>query len=151
MTGKAVGVLLALVSASGQVVVEAQPAGNSSRVGVLTPIAGPGPGQASPLLDALRDELWTLGYVEGRNLVLERRYAESRLERFSELARARMDLIVTAGSQASLAAKAATTSVPIVRVGVADPVEIGLVASLARPGGWLRSRASLCMVSVWRD
>jgi hypothetical protein len=82
------------------------PAGKSSRVWFLTPIAAPGPGQASPLLDASRDELQTLGYAEGRNLVLGRRYAESRLDRLpelaGELARARMDLIVTARSQASV-------------------------------------------------
>lgn len=131
--------VLVLVVVSVQVTAEAQPAGNAFRVGLLTPLAAPGPGQTSPLDDALTDGLRTLGYAEGRNLVLERRYAETRPERLPELAaelvRARVDLIVTVGSQASRAARATTSSVPIVMVGVADPVEIGLVANLARPGG----------------
>jgi len=116
----------------------AQQRGKAFRVGFLTPLAAQDPGQA-PLLDAMRDELRRLGYMEGQTLFLERRHAESRLERLpelaSDLARAPMDLIVTVGSQATRAARAATSSVPIVMVGVADPVEIGLVASLARPGG----------------
>jgi putative ABC transport system substrate-binding protein len=87
----------------------------------------------------LTDGLRTLGYVEGRDLVLEQRHGETHPERLSKLAaelvRAHVDLIVAAGSQASLAAKTITSNVPIVMVGVADPVEIGLVANLARPGG----------------
>ena len=138
MTGKALAVLVVLASVSMDVAVEAQQTGKVARVGFLTPLAASDPRQAS-LLDALHDELRTLGYLEGRNLVIERRYAESRLERLPELAgeliRVPMDLILTVGSQASRAAKAATSSVPIVMVGVADPVEIGLVSSLARPGG----------------
>jgi len=139
MIGNVFAVLLVLVTVAVHVPAEAQPAGKASRVGLLTPLAAPGPGQASPLLDALTDGLRALGYVEGRNLLLERRYAETHPERLPELAaelvRARVDLLVTAGSQASRAAKAATSSVPIVMVGVADPVEIGLVANLACPGG----------------
>jgi putative ABC transport system substrate-binding protein len=80
MTGKAFAVLLALASVSMHVVVEAQQTGKAARVGFLTPLAASDPRQAS-LLDALRDELRTLGYMEGRNLLLERRYAEGRLER----------------------------------------------------------------------
>jgi putative ABC transport system substrate-binding protein len=138
MRGKAFAVLLVVASVSIHVAVEAQQTGKVARVGFLSPLAAMSPGQTA-LLDALRDELRTLGYAEGRNLFLERKYAESRLERLPELAgelvRAPVDLIVTVGSQASRAAKGATSSVPIVMVGVADPVEIGLVTSLARPGG----------------
>ena len=80
-----------------------------------------------------------LGYVEGQNLVLEYRGAEGRLERLpnlaAELVQLKPDVIVTQGTPAALAAKHATTTIPIVLVGVADPVGSGLVASLAQPGG----------------
>jgi putative ABC transport system substrate-binding protein len=80
-----------------------------------------------------------LGYVEGQNLVLEYRGAEGQHERFpdfaAELVRLKVDVIVTQGTPAALAAKHATTTIPIVMVGVGDPVGSGLVASLARPGG----------------
>jgi putative ABC transport system substrate-binding protein len=137
MIGKVCAVLLVISSV--QLAAEAQPVGKAARVGLLTPLTAPSPGQASRLIEALTDGLRGLGYVEGRNLVLEQRHAETKPERLRELAaellRAPVDLIVTVGSQASRAAKATTSSVPIVMVGVADPVEIGLVANLARPGG----------------
>ena len=84
---------------------------------------------------ALRD----LGYIEGRNLVLERRSAEGQFERFGDivagLVRLKVDVIMTGGNPPARAAKAVTTTVPIVAVAVADPVADGLVQSLARPGG----------------
>ena len=123
---------------AGPLVAEAQPAGKVFRVGFLTPGAAADSRHAL-LLDALRDGLRGLGYVEGRNLILERRYAENRPERLPELAtnlaRTQRDLIVAVGSQASQAAQQATAALPIVMVGVGDPVAVGLVASLARPGG----------------
>ncbi|HUK64753.1 MAG TPA: ABC transporter substrate-binding protein, partial [Dongiaceae bacterium] len=86
-------------------------------------------------VDGLREH----GYVEGQNLAVESRFAEGRFERLpalaADLVRVRCDVIVAVVTQASVAARDATTSVPIVMIGVADPVAAGLVASLARPGG----------------
>jgi putative ABC transport system substrate-binding protein len=85
------------------------------------------------------DRLRELGWIEGKNIVFEPRYAENRLNRLpalaEELVRLDVDLIVTVGTLAPLAAKQATTSIPIVMVNAGDPVGSGLVASLARPGG----------------
>ena len=88
-----------------------------------------------PFTQGLRE----LGYVEGRNLVIEWRSAEGKSGRLealaAELARLKVDVLATAGTPASLAAQKATTTIPIVMVSVADPVGNGLVKSLARPGG----------------
>jgi putative tryptophan/tyrosine transport system substrate-binding protein len=101
--------------------------------------AGPAsvPGGASELF--LR-ELGRLGYVNGKNVAIEYRYATNKLDRLPELAdelvRLKVDLLVTGGSNAALAAKNATTTIPIVFYNVAsDPVTVGLVESLAQPGG----------------
>jgi putative ABC transport system substrate-binding protein len=83
-------------------------------------------------------KLRSLGYVEGRNLLIESRYADARYERLpqlvAELVRLRVDVIFAYGSPGSLAAKDASTTIPIVFAGVADPLEIGLVAALSTPG-----------------
>ena len=85
-----------------------------------------------------RDGLRDLGYVEGKNIVIKRRWAEGKYERFpsliAELIASKVDLIVTAGTPASLAVKKATMSIPLVMIAVGDPVATRLVASLARPG-----------------
>jgi putative ABC transport system substrate-binding protein len=87
----------------------------------------------------LRQTLHELGWVEGQNLVVEQRFAEGRLDRLpalaDELVRLEMEVIVALGTSAALAAKRATGSIPIVMGGVGDPVGVGLVAGLARPGG----------------
>jgi putative ABC transport system substrate-binding protein len=89
----------------------------------------------SVFFDALRD----LGWVEGKNIVVEDRYAEDQLDRLPEMAaelvRLNVDVIVTVGTLAPLAAKRATTTIPIVMISAGDPVGSGLVASLAQPGG----------------
>ncbi len=89
----------------------------------------------TPFREGLRD----LGYVEGRTLVIEYRWAEGKYERFpaliAELVAARVEVIVTAGTPASLAVKKAAPSIPLVMVAVGDPIGVGLAASLARPGG----------------
>jgi putative ABC transport system substrate-binding protein len=105
------------------------------RVGVLEQGSPPLANRPSPFRRTLQD----LGYVEGRNVVLDRRWAEGENERFprlaTELVALKPDVIVADSTPAALAAKRATTAIPIVMVNVSDPVGTGLVASLARPGG----------------
>ncbi len=90
-------------------------------------------------VDALRAGLRDLGYVEGKNIVIEFRWADGKNDRLPELAaelvRLKVDVLVTHAVPATRAAKQATTTIPIVTAAVADPVALGLVASLARPGG----------------
>jgi len=116
----------------------APPGARLYRVGVLR--AGSAPiSPAEPQQVALPKALAELGYAEGRNLVIERRHADNDLARLPGLARelvlARVDAIVAVGSSAVAAAKGASASVPIVMFGNFDPVALGLVADLARPGG----------------
>ena len=91
------------------------------------------------MYDALFKCLGELGYVEGQNIIIERRYAEGRAERFQEFAREmvqlKADLIIVTTTPAALAAKNATTTIPIIIPHAIDPVGAGLVASLAHPGG----------------
>ena len=92
------------------------------------------------LVEAFRQEVSKLGWIEGKNLTIDYRFAENKgTERLAELAadlvRLKVDLIVVAGAAAALAAKSATTTIPIVMTSAEDPVARGLVASLARPGG----------------
>jgi putative ABC transport system substrate-binding protein len=98
-------------------------------------------------LDAFRQGLRELGYVEGRNLIIEYRSADGRSERFAalatELVGLKVDLIVTRGTPASLAAKNATRTIPVIMANAGDPVDSGLVASLARPGGNVTGLSSL--------
>ncbi len=113
-----------------------QPLAKAARVGLLmttTPVA------ASHIVVAFADGLRMLGYIEGKNLVLDYRWAEGRPERFdglvAELVRQRVDVIVASSQAAALAAKRGTTTIPIVMLNATDPVEAALVSSLARPGG----------------
>ncbi|MBI3327700.1 MAG: ABC transporter substrate-binding protein [Nitrospinae bacterium] len=115
----------------------AAPAGKVHRIGFL--LAGPAPSEAewqrSPFLRELRE----LGYVEGQNITIERRYAEGNIERLAtfaaELVRINVDLIVVGGNTLAEAAKQASSSIPIVVTSGIDLVDTGLIASLARPGG----------------
>lgn len=104
-------------------------------------------GMPSPAWDAFRDALAALGYAEGRNLAVEPRWSEGRAERFPELAAqlidARVNVLVAAGNAAALAARDATSTVPVVFIGVGDPVANGVVDNLARPGGNLTGIANL--------
>ena len=122
---------------------QAQPAGKVSRIGFLF-YGAPGP---SPELEAFRQGLRDLGYIEGQNISLEYRFANGRVGRLPELAaelvRLDLDVVVTPGTPASLAAKKATSTIPIVFAGVADAVGTGLVASLARPGGNVTGSTSI--------
>jgi ABC-type uncharacterized transport system substrate-binding protein len=110
---------------------------SSVRIGYLA-LVPPGPGTV-PIWSAFVGRLADLGWVEGRNLTLEPRYANGRAERLpalaDELVGLRVNLIVASGISAVLAAKRATATIPIVIAGASDPVGFGLVQSLAHPGG----------------
>src|SRR5262249_13028341 len=114
---------------------EAQQAGKLWRIGVLSPGA---PGHSAPL-EAFRQGLRDLGYVEGRNTIIDERFAEDRTEQLTasarDLVQARVNVIFAINTPAALAAKNATTAIPIVVTRVSDPIGAGLVASLAQPGG----------------
>jgi putative ABC transport system substrate-binding protein len=119
--------------------VVAQEARKIPRVGVLWP-DGPETDERQSTTTALLRALRELGHLEAKNIAFEIRYGQGRSERVRELAaelvRSKVDIIVTSGIQATRAAKNATTTVPIIMIGVgADPVEAGFVESLARPGG----------------
>jgi len=117
---------------------EAQ-AGKVPTIGVLVYAAAPPPGKSNQLVDAFRGGLRDLGYVEGRNVTLEYRWAGGSDQRAAELAadlvRLNVAVIVSTGTPATRIAKAATTTIPIVMTAVGDPVGSGVVTSLARPGG----------------
>ena len=115
---------------------DAQQAAKVPRIGFL--------GNSTAALEAnlvgpFREGLRELGYVEGRNILIEYRWAEGKNERLpaliAELIALKVDVIVTAGTPAALAVKKATTSIPLVMAAAGDPIGVGLVASLARPGG----------------
>ena len=99
------------------------------------------------LVDAFRQELGKLGWIEGKNIAFEFRFSEQNSERLPELAadlvRLKVDLIVVTGGQVPLTAKKATSTIPIVMASGSDPVASGLVASLARPGGNITGLTSL--------
>jgi putative ABC transport system substrate-binding protein len=115
---------------------DAQQAGKIPRIGFLDNSTASG---IAVLLEAFRQELSKLGWIEGKNITIEYRFAEHKNERLPELAaelvRLKVDLIVTSGGPTPLAAKKATSTIPIVMTSSADPVGAGLVTSLARPGG----------------
>jgi ABC-type uncharacterized transport system substrate-binding protein len=115
---------------------DAQQARKLHRIGFLAFGSSSG---ASSSLEAFQKGLGEKGYVEGRNLSIEYRWAEGRQDRLpglaNELVRNKVDIIMTSGMSAALAAKNATNTIPILFVGAADPVGWGLVTSLAQPGG----------------
>ncbi|MEK7362340.1 MAG: ABC transporter substrate-binding protein, partial [candidate division NC10 bacterium] len=134
----ALGILLAPLAT------QAQQAGKVHRIGFL--------GNSTAALEAnlvgpFREGLRDLGYVEGQNILIEYRWADGKYERFpaliAELIALKVDVIVTAGTPATLAVKKATTSVPLVMVAVGDPVGTGIVASLNRPGGNITGLTSI--------
>src|SRR5712691_1482385 len=114
----------------------AQPAGGTVTIGYL---GNASPSLESTLVDAFREGLRQLGYVEGQHFVIRYRWAEGQQERHAVLARElvglKPDILLTAGTPGTLAAKQATQSIPIVTALAGDPVEAGLVSSLAQPGG----------------
>ena len=122
----------------------AQQPGKIFRIGFLDNSTASG---MAVLVEAFRQELSKLGWSEGKNIAIEYRFAEGKNDRLPELAaelvRRKVDLIVVASGPSALAAKSATTSIPIVMTSHADPVAAGLVASLSRPGGNVTGLASL--------
>ena len=122
---------------------EAQQAAKLPRIGLLALNPAAGPHLPEAFLQGLRD----LGYVEGRNVVIESRSAEGKPERFpalaAELLALKVDVIVARTTPAALAAKQATRAIPIVFAVVGDPITDGLVTSLARPGGNITGLSAL--------
>jgi putative ABC transport system substrate-binding protein len=122
----------------------AQQTGKVFRIGILDPSTASG---SAVFWEALRQELSKLGWIEGKNIAIENRFAELKPGRGPELAadlvRLKVDLIVVAGTPSALAAKKTTTAIPIVMINIPDPVGLGLVASLARPGGNVTGLAGL--------
>jgi ABC-type uncharacterized transport system substrate-binding protein len=139
------GILLALFAAP--LAAGAQPQGTVYRIGWLV--------NTPPAKDTVSERFFGVfvqglreaGWVEGKNMIIEGRYSDGRMERFpdlaAELVRLNVDVIVASGVPATRAAKQATTTIPIVAMGVSDPVGLGLVASLARPGGNITGSATL--------
>jgi putative ABC transport system substrate-binding protein len=137
--------LLATLFLANVSLADAQQAGKVSRIGFLDNSTASG---SAVLVEAFRQELSKLGWIEGKNLTIEYRFAEQKGERLPELTadlvRLKVDLIVASGgTPSSLAAKSATTTIPIVMTNPGDPVGSGLVASLGRPGGNVTGLSSL--------
>jgi putative ABC transport system substrate-binding protein len=134
------GALLLALSVSAH----AQQTGKIFRIGFLDSSTASG---MAVLIDAFRQEMSKLGWIEGKNIIIEYRFAEGKGDRMPELAAdlvgLKVDLIVTTGGPAASAAKGSTTTTPIVITSSVDPVGEGLVASLARPGGNVTGLSSL--------
>jgi putative ABC transport system substrate-binding protein len=144
MSRKLIFLFLAFSTVISVNVATAQQPKKVSRIGFLSPQAR----TSSPnLTEAFLQGLRELGYVDGQNIAIEYRWAEGKFERLPELAadlvRLKVDVLATAVTQASLAAKSATLTIPIVIIAVSDPVEAGLIASLARPGANITGTSSM--------
>jgi putative tryptophan/tyrosine transport system substrate-binding protein len=126
------------------VMAQAQQPGKIFRIGFLDPSTASG---TAVMVDAFRQELSKHGWIEGKNITIDYRFAEQKSERLPELAaelvRLKVDLIVTTGDGPTFGAKKATTTIPIVMTTSSDPVAQGLVASLARPGSNVTGLSSL--------
>jgi ABC-type uncharacterized transport system substrate-binding protein len=129
-------ILVATLALVFGVTADAQQPGKIFRIGYLDPSTA---AARATLLKAFRQEMGKLGWIEGKNIAIEYRFSEQKSERLAELAaelvQLKVDLIVTSGGNTPLAAKNATTTIPIVMTNSVDPVGAGVVASLARPGG----------------
>jgi len=142
---KLVGIVTLIVTfALFGAVAQAQQPAKVPRIGFLS---GVSPSAVSSRTEAFRRGLRELGYVEGKNVIIEWRYAEGKRERVGDLAaelvRLKVDVIVTAGAGSTRSAKEATATIPIVMAQVNDPVGTGLVANLARPGGNITGQSAM--------
>jgi putative tryptophan/tyrosine transport system substrate-binding protein len=131
-----VAVLATAVFVAGSLEIRAQPAVKVHRIGIVSPLeASPEP----PTVRAFRQALRALGHVEGKNVIVDARFAEGRPERFpelfAELIERKVDVLVTGSTLGAVAAKRATATIPIVFAGIFDAAASGIVTSLARPGG----------------
>ena len=140
--GAVPSILIAVVLLAVAAIVEAQQPKKVPRIGYLF-ASSPSPSAG----EGFRQGLAELGYVEGKNIIIEYRFAEVRFDRLpalaAELVRLKVDVIVTGGPPSTRAAKEATVTIPIVMTQVGDPVGSGFVASLARPGGNITGLSSL--------
>ena len=136
--------LLATLFLANVSLANAQQTGKIFRIGILDGSTASG---SAVLLEAFRQEMSKLGWIEGKSITFEYRFAEQKNEHLPELAaelvRLKVDLIVVASRPTALAAKSATATIPIVMTNVGDPVGAGLIASLARPGGNVTGFSSL--------
>ena len=136
--------LLAVLVLTSFNLADAQQLTKVPRIGYLVAVS---PSVVAARIEAFRQGLRELSYVEGKNIVIETRYAEGKLDRLpalaAELVRLKVDIIVTAGGQATRAAKEATSTIPIIMTNDADPVGSGFVASLSRPGGNITGLSTL--------
>ena len=134
VTRLATAVILLLLAAP--LAAEAQPTGKVYRIGLILTAT---PNEAGHLVKALDEGLRELGYVEGRNVVFERRFAEGRQERLpalaAQLVQLKVDVLVTGSNPVIAAVKKVTATIPVVMAVSRDPVGVGFIASLARPGG----------------
>jgi putative ABC transport system substrate-binding protein len=134
MNKKIVSFVLAAFIMLGACRANAQPAEKVHRIGIVSAAS-----EVPQFFEAFRQRLLELGHVEGKNISFERRYAAGDLDRLpgfaAELVKEQVDVILAVTVPAVLAAKKATTTVPIIMYGVPDPVGIGLVDSLSSPGG----------------
>jgi len=135
MRKKTIFWVLTIALLASATVATAQQSARIPRIGFL----GSDPTAVAARIEALRQGLRELGYFEGKNILIDYRYAEDKLDRFpalaAELVRLKVDVIVTGGPGSTRSAKEATTTIPIVMAQDTDPVATGFVASLARPGG----------------
>jgi putative ABC transport system substrate-binding protein len=140
---KWLGALLCLIVMAERVALAQQPK-KFPRIGYLIAVS---PSASANRIQAFRQGLRELGYVEGSNILIEYRYAEGKLDYLpalaAELVRLKVDIIVTAGGQATRAAKKATATIPIVMTNDPDPVGAGFVTSLGRPGGNITGLSTL--------
>src|SRR5262245_20915038 len=145
LMNKPASILCAVILLVGATIAEAQQTGKIFLIGFLDPSNASG---SAVLVDAFRQELTKLGWIDGKNITIEYRFAEGKGdERLKELAadlvRLKVDLIVTTGNPPALAAKKATTTIPIVMANASAPVESGFIASLARPGSNITGLSNL--------
>ena len=134
-----------LLAASTVLVSKAALATEIPHIGVI----GPGSRQANQtLMDVFRDDLHSFGWSDGNNLKILDRWAEERTDQLpgiaKELVGSGVDILVTVGTPATLAARSATVRIPVILVGVGDPVSLGVVSSLARPGGYITGISLSC-------
>ena len=148
MTRRTIGLIVTLALCLAPLAADAQPPKQVPRIGYLAPA----PRSASGGIDAFREGLRELGYAEGQTIAIESRFTEGRDERArdlaTELVQLGVDVIVASSTAHALAAKHATSTIPIVFVGVGDPVARGLVTSIARPGANLTGVGPFSSVEV---